>query len=434
MLVILDGLADRVWPELEGRTPLEAARTPNLDRLASMGQTGLLHPLGRGRAPGSELAHFTLFGYPRELYPGRAVFEAVGEGLPLEIGEVVFRGLFGTVEPREDGSLLLTAHKAEIDDVHCERLADAVSHFEHGGVTLKFAFTADRQGVLYVSGHSSEDVTDADPYVTGLPIPDVLPLSDAGDPEAAAATAGAVRKYVKWAYRELSAHPVNLTRRGAELPEANFLLLKWSGRKRDLPSFERLTGFKGASVSWGVLYRGLATELGMDWLGTPYLPDTAEDVAMRIDRAADALEDGSDFVHVHTKAPDVAGHTKDPHAKVAAIEACDEGLGRLFERGLAEGDDLLIVTGDHGTPSGTPLIHSGDPVPLVVVGRYAWADDVAAFDEKRCAGGSLGHLDGEELMPTVLDLTDRVKYAGAKLTPEVGPFWPREYPTLTVDD
>jgi len=172
----------------------------------------------------------------------------------------------------------------------------------------------------------------------------------------------------------------------------------------------------------------------MEWLGTPYLPDTAEDLAARIDRTADALEEGFDFIHVHTKAPDEAAHTKDPAAKVAAIEACDEGLAQLFERDLVTEENLVIVTGDHGTPSGTRLIHSGDPVPLAAVGRYTWPDGVAALDEKSCASGSLGHLAGSELMPTILDLTDRVKYAGAKLTPANAGFWPEEYETLKVEE
>jgi 2,3-bisphosphoglycerate-independent phosphoglycerate mutase len=172
----------------------------------------------------------------------------------------------------------------------------------------------------------------------------------------------------------------------------------------------------------------------MEWLGTPYQHDTAEDLAARIDRAADALEEGFDFVHVHTKAPDEAAHTKDPAAKVAAIEACDEGLAQIFERELVTEENLVIVTGDHGTPSGTRLIHSGDPVPLAAVGRYTWPDGVAALDEKSCASGSFGHLAGSELMPTILDLTDRVKYAGAKLTPANAGFWPKDYPTLKVDE
>jgi 2,3-bisphosphoglycerate-independent phosphoglycerate mutase len=94
VLLILDGIADRPWPVLGDRTPLEAASTPNLDRFASLGQTGLLHPLGRGMAPGSEIAHFVLFGYPASEYPGRAVFEALGEGMTLTGDEVVLRGRF----------------------------------------------------------------------------------------------------------------------------------------------------------------------------------------------------------------------------------------------------------------------------------------------------------------------------------------------------
>ncbi len=453
LLVVLDGLADRPWPALGGRTPLGAAHTPNLDLLVSRASTGLLHPLGRGFAPGSELAHMTLFGYPRDAYPGRALFETLGDGLEVEEGTVLYRGLFGTVRREEDATLTLLAHRSDADEVTCAELAGTLEDFEAEGLRLRFEYTKDAQGVLFVEGDASSRITDCDPYLEGLPIPDVRPLEHAADPERAARTARAVRAFALWAHERLAEHPLNreLAERGAK--PADFLLLKWGAEARALPPFEHVTGMRGASVSSGTMYRGLTAALGMTWYGTTYLDDWGEDLAARIDTARRAFEEGHTFVHVHTKGPDVAGHTKDPGHKHDVIESLDAGLeglvGGLLEdapradatRADATGTDatgtgaddgvLLALTGDHGTPSGSTLLHSGDAVPLMLVGDRVLPDEVTRFDEMSCARGSLGHLDGWELMPTLLDLSDRIKYMGARLTPWDGIFWPEDYPRLT---
>ncbi|MBW6469477.1 MAG: phosphoglycerate mutase, partial [Coriobacteriia bacterium] len=160
LVVMIDGLGDRTWPELGDRTPLEAALTPNLDALARASATGVLYPLGPGRAPGTELAHFVLLGYPADTYPGRVVFEAAGCGFELSPDDVAFRALFSTVHRESDGTLVLVEHFADVDDALCRRLTDELSPLEHSGLTVSLDFTGARQGVLTVSGGASEDVTD----------------------------------------------------------------------------------------------------------------------------------------------------------------------------------------------------------------------------------------------------------------------------------
>ncbi|MBE0476423.1 MAG: 2,3-bisphosphoglycerate-independent phosphoglycerate mutase [Coriobacteriia bacterium] len=448
LLVILDGLADRPWPELDGLTPLEAARTPNLDGLASSAATGLMHPLGRGRAPGSDLAHFVLFGYPEALYPGRSVFEAAGDGVELSTDEVAFRALFCTTERREDGSLVLARHFAAVSDEVCRELAEEIAAFEHGGLSLRLTFTRDRQGILTVRGSgaasggaASQHVTDCDPFFPGRPVAAVRPLTGAPDPDAALRTAEAVTAYLRHAYRALSAHPLS---RGAP-PErrADFVLVKWTGRRRPLPRFESLTGMRGASVSTGTLFRGLAAGLGLAHREPPYLPDPAEDLTGRIAEAARAFEDGADFVHVHTKAPDEAGHRKDPRGKRDVIARLDEALAALLpaarDRAPMPGapalprDTLVVVTADHGTPAGTGLIHSGDPVPLLLLGPCVRPDGVTLFGEGACAEGVLGQFEGRDLMPMLLNLRGTTRYLGARLHPDAGPAWPGTYEPFTVE-
>lgn len=440
LLLILDGVADRPWPVLGGRTPLEAAATPNLDRLASLGQTGLIHPLGRGMAPGSEIAHFVLFGYPADAYPGRAVFEALGEGMTLTGDEVVFRGLFSTVERRADGSLLVLERRTEVPDDDCAEMSSAVTPFEHAGVRIDFTYDSQHQGIVCLrraGGHGatapSEHVTDSDPYVPGRTVTKVEPLLSAPKPHDARDTASALNAWLAHVYRTLDAHPVNARRRGRGESPANFLLVKWSARWRPLPDFHTLSGFRGASVSSGVTYKGIASALGMDWYGVEYLPDWTDDLRMRLGVAARAIAEGHDYVHVHTKAPDVAGHTKDPERKRDVLEALDRALPALWDEGLVAPENLVIVTGDHGTPSGTELVHSGDPVPFAMVGPSTYADGVTAFDERSCAAGSLGHLEGRDVLPTVLNAVGRIKYMSAKLTPTGGIWWPESTEPLRVE-
>jgi 2,3-bisphosphoglycerate-independent phosphoglycerate mutase len=438
ILLILDGIADRPWPVLGGLTPLQAASTPNLDRFAAAGQTGMLHPLGRGFAPGSELAHFVLFGYPRELYPGRALFEAAGEGMAVEEDEVVFRGLFSTVRPAADGSLQVTRRRTEIDDASCRALSDAIGPFELDGIGVTFTYNSDHQGIVTLrsrsSGiHPSADVTDSDPYVPGRHVIRPRPLDGAADRRGALHTAAALEAWLDHVYRTLDAHPVNAARRERGEDPANFLLVKWSAGPVALKPFEQINGLRGASVSSGVTYRGIASVLGMRWYGCDYLPDWTEDLRARIAIARRAVDDGCGFVHVHTKAPDVAGHTKDPARKRDVIAALDAALPALWDEGLVTPDNLVIVTGDHGTPSGTDLVHSGDAVPIAMVGAGTLADGVSAFDELSCASGSLGHLEGRDIMPEALNRVGLIKYMSAKLTPAGGIFWPSETEPLHVD-
>ena len=172
----------------------------------------------------------------------------------------------------------------------------------------------------------------------------------------------------------------------------------------------------------------------MNWIGTKYLPDWRDDLVNRLKLAEKALDDGYEFIHVHTKGPDEAAHKKDPALKRDVISSLDEGLGYLFESSLISDDNLIIITGDHGTPSGTRLLHSGEPVPLLMLGRYTYADDVKVFSEKSCVYGSLGRIEGKEMMPMVLNQLDRIKYMSAKLQPFNGIYWPKRLNEFELQD
>jgi 2,3-bisphosphoglycerate-independent phosphoglycerate mutase len=426
LVVMIDGLGDRAWPELDGQTPLEAALTPNLDALAKTSATGILHPLGPGRAPGTELAHFVLLGYPAKEYPGRVVFEAAGCGLELSPADVCFWALFSKVRRQADGSLTLVEHFAEVEERLCRTLTAELGELEHGGLTVSLTYTGARQGVLTVSGGASEDVTDCDPFFAERPLAAVRPLDDARDPHAARMTAEAVTAFLEHAYDVFRASAPTTG------DESLFPVIKWVGRKRALPPFARRAGMKGTIVGSGTLLAGIAAELGMDFRPVPGQADARSDIEQRLAEARAAFEEGSEFVLAHTKAADEAGHAKDPSLKRDVISAIDRGLASLVASAELSGNTIVCVTADHGTPSGTGLIHSGDPVPVMMSGPGIRADEVGRFDERTCARGSLGHLRGEDFMPVLLNARGTTRYLGARLSSHVGLHWPEEYETFRV--
>jgi 2,3-bisphosphoglycerate-independent phosphoglycerate mutase len=426
LVVMIDGLADRTWPELDDRTPLEAARTPNLDALARSSAAGILHSLGPGRAPGTELAHFVLLGYPVEEYPGRVVFEAAGCGFELAPADVAFRTLFSRVRREPDGSLTLVEHFAEAEEQLCRRLAEQLGSLEHEGLTVSLDYTGARQGVLTVSGGASEDVTDCDPFFAGRPLAAVRPLDTAADPNAARLTAEAVTAFLDHAYRVFREYGPS------EGDESLFPVIKWVGRKRPLPSFAQRTGMRGVIVGSGTLLAGIAAELGMGFRSLATHDDAGTDIEQRLVEAGRAFAEGADFVLAHTKCADEAGHAKDPSLKRDVIAALDRGLASLVDRAGLPASTIVCVTADHGTPSGTGLIHSGDPVPIIIGGPGIAADAVGRFDERSCAGGSLGHLRGEDLMPVLLNARGTTRYLGARLSSHVGLHWPEEYETFRI--
>jgi 2,3-bisphosphoglycerate-independent phosphoglycerate mutase len=192
-------------------------------------------------------------------------------------------------------------------------------------------------------------------------------------------------------------------------------------------------GLHGLIIASGVMYKGLAQYLGMSFHKAKDTRDPGHDIARRIEHAADLVND-FDFIHVHTKAPDQAAHTKNPKAKVKAIESLDRGLTESIDSLLNNDDVLLAITADHSTPSCGTMIHSGEPVPLMFVGGGVRRDNVKSFDEISVAGGSLGSMRGDEMMYMILNYLDKARLIGIHDTPMKQEFWPGDYNPLLIED
>lgn len=399
VVVLLDGLGDRAHASLGGRTANEAAATPNLDVLAARGSTGVLYAIGPGRAPSSEVAHWSMFGYRPEEFPGRAVLEALGAGEEVDPADVL---AFAALRPAEerDGALWLTGRpRRGDDDEEAGALLERCGGIEVDGLRFTLSHLGRGEAVLRISGGADERVTDTDAFFR-----DRYPVLR---PQAAAPEAERTARAVDGWTREV------LSRLEGE--RFNVVTLKWWGRARGAPTFEQRHGVSGSFVAASRFMHGLARAVGLDPLEAKETDDPTADLERRLALIRERLDAGETFVFSHLKATDEAGHTKDPAIKQRTIEALDAALGDLPTESA-----IVCVTGDHATPAYPEVIHSGDPVPLVVAGPGVRADAVTEFGELPCAGGILGHLRGPDLMPVLLNAADRPLFLGSRPTPFAG--------------
>ncbi len=431
VLILLDGLGDRSYSSLGERTPLQAAPTPNLDALALRGINGLLHADRPGVALPSENAHFSLFGYKPDDFPGRGLLEAIGAGLPVSSDDVAILAHLVSVS-KEDGVLSLRKDRPEADPEEVSALIGSIASYSAGEVRFSFTRTRHLDGILTISGPVSPYVTDTDPVREGRPLMEVQPWRSAGEDPAALATARELKRYLLWCYEQLNSHPVNQLRRQQGLPPINALATQRPGRLKPVEPFRTRWGLRALSISSGIVYWGLCSFVGMDVMKVLDTTDPGNDLAERIELARNRLPE-YDFIHVHTKAPDTAAHTKNPKAKQKVIASLDRGLGRSLKPLLDDPEVLIIVTSDHSTPSAGPLVHSGEPVPIVVAGDGVRRDAVQRFDETSCASGALGLVRGSEFMYLVLNYLDRAKLRGIMDTPVDQPYWPGDYEPFRVD-
>jgi len=428
ILVLLDGLGDRSYTALGHRTPLEAARSPNLDRLASHGCSGLFHASTHGLCLPSETAHYRLFGYGMDEFPGRGLLEGVGYGVPFDDRDVLsVAHLFHAAADAEGGPLLLkqTWKTLQAEDAELKALYSGLTPFEANGVQFQLHRVRGNEGILVMKGPVSSHVSDSDPMAKGRPMGRIVPLEPNPEPKESDRTARALNAFLVHCRRQLTAHDTNRTRIERGMPPVDFLATQRCGRRVLVDPFCERWGMKALMIATGAVFAGIATELGMTFHQAQDGEDPGVDLAERIGVAL--ADTQHEFVHVHTKAPDEAAHRGDPTGKAAVIEELDRGLESLVDAVETREDLLIAVTADHSTPCGTPLIHSGETVPVLMAGPTVRRDNVRGFDEIQAARGALGLLRGEELMLTLLNAAGRSALFGHRLGAKQRPYVPKDY-------
>ncbi|MCR4404094.1 MAG: 2,3-bisphosphoglycerate-independent phosphoglycerate mutase [Candidatus Acetothermia bacterium] len=389
VLVVLDGLGDL---PVEGKTPLEAARTPTLDELAGNSALGLLDPIARGITPGSGPGHLGLFGYdPLQYEVGRGVLEALGIGLDLEPEDVAVRGNFATVD--ENGVLTdRRAGRLPTDENKriCAKLQRQIRKIED--VSVQIEPVMDHRFALVLRGPGlGSGVADTDPQKTGLkPLPVTAVAQDRGSRK----TARIAERFVFQAMAVLK-----------DEVKANAVLLRGFGKLPKIPKLQELYKLTPAVIAGYPMYRGLARLIGMEILPLE-LGDERLEEKMRLLREH---WERFDFFFIHIKRTDSAGEDGNFSRKVELIEEFDAHLPEI----LALEPDVLAITADHSTP--VPLrSHSWHPVPLLLHSRYIWpGGSDQRFTERACRRGGLGRFRAVELMPELLAHALKLQKFGA---------------------
>lgn len=372
VLCSLDGLGGLPRPET-GKSELETARIPNLHALAARSACGLLRHVGPGVTPGSGPGHLGLFGYDPLRYPvGRGVLEALGIDFELRPGDLAARGNFCTV----DAQGRITDRRAgRISTEVCVALSERLRGIRLEGVEVIVEPVKEHRFVLVLRGAGlSGRLSETDPQATGQP-----PLPVVATAPEATRTAALVNRFVD------AARPLL-----ADARPANMILLRGFDQRPEMPRFPEIFGVKAAAIAAYPMYRGLARLVGMEVLKTG--STFADEVATLREHWS-----GYDFFFLHYKDTDKAGEDGDFDAKVAALERWDALLPEI----LALRPDVLVVSGDHATPS-VLAGHGWQPVPALLASAYCGNDPVTRFTERDCAAGSLGISPAHHLMPLAM--------------------------------
>jgi 2,3-bisphosphoglycerate-independent phosphoglycerate mutase len=383
VMAVIDGIGGL---PVQGKTELEAAKIPNLDRLASKAICGLVDPISYGITPGSGPSHLALFGYdPFRHEIGRGVMEALGIGLELTKDDLTARGNFATMDKtgiivdRRAGRIS-TEKNQEI----CQFLQNEIKEVD--GVRISIHPGKEHRFVILFQGQGlKDDLTDADPQKDGVKAKGTEGLS----PEAQR-TAEIVNGYIRRATEVLKPfHP------------ANTILLRGFSKIPDIPTMADRFKLRPAAIATYPMYRGLARLVGMEIL------ETGESIREEV-ATLKKYFDRYDFFYLHFKKPDMAGEDGDFKAKVKAIEEID----RIVPSILRLKPDVVVITGDHSTPS-LLKSHSWHPNPILFYSKYIRPDSIRRFTERQCQRGQLGRFQAMDVIPLMLANGLKLKKFGA---------------------
>lgn len=368
VLLVVDGVGGLPHPQT-GRTELESAKKPNLDRIARESACGLIDPVGPGITPGSAPGHLAIFGYDPVRYSvGRGIIEAVGIDLELEPGDIAARGNFCTIDK---GGIITDRRAGRISTEKNTELCRLLNGIVIKGAEIQVTPVKEHRFVVVLRGKDlSPELTDSDPQQVGLAPGEVEALS----PQAQG-TAEIANEFISQAGERLKNES-----------SARMVLLRGFSRRPAIPTIPEIYKLKPAAIAVYPMYRGLARLVGMQVL--PAGSNVTEQMKSLHQHYGE-----HDFFFVHFKSTDSRGEDGDFEAKVYAIEELDRALPALLDLD----PDVLIVTGDHSTPA-TLAAHSWHPVPFMLRSKWSRLDDVTEFSERACLAGGMGRFPAVEIM------------------------------------
>ena len=375
VIVLGDGMADYPIADIGGKTPLEYANTPTMDKLAAVSEVGLVHTIPDGMSPGSDTANLSVIGYdPKIYYSGRSPLEALSIGVDMEATDISFRCNIVTLSEDEEEyekKTIIDHSSSEISTEDAAVLLEAVREVLEDDEYKYYVGTSYRHLTIWKNGK-------------------VLPLTPPHDiltkvigeylPEDAK-----LRDMMKKSYDILANHPINIERKKQGLNPANSIWFWGAGTRPALSSFEEKNNKKGVMISAVDLLKGIAVGAGLtniDVVGANGgLHTNYEGKANAAIKAL--LEDGYDFAYIHVEAPDEMGHQGSMERKIQAIEALDDRVIKLvYEAFEKAGEDVrILVLPDHPTPI-VLRTHSSEPVPYLLYDSTDTKESVLKYNEK----------------------------------------------------
>lgn len=384
IMLVMDGLGGLPSGD-KNLTELESAYTPNLDELASRGICGLQQPVGTGITPGSGPGHLALFGYnPIKYQVGRGVLSALGINFKLESQDVAARGNFCTIDKE---GYIVDRRAGRIQTKKNEELCKLLRDIELPNVEIFVETVKEYRFLLVLRGEGlSSKIRDTDPQKIGE-----KPLSPKSFISDGVQTVDLLKQFIDQSSRILADHN-----------PANMILLRGFSKIPDWPSIQEIYGLKSAAIAGYPMYRGLARLLGMNIIESD----------QTVNNEFSVLENNwndYDFFYVHIKGIDSAGEDGDYNRKKALIEEVDKAIPRLINLN----PDVIIITGDHSTPT-LLKYHSWHPVPVLIWSEHCRKDNVNQFGERACMAGGLGsRFKAENLMALALANAIRLEKFGA---------------------
>jgi 2,3-bisphosphoglycerate-independent phosphoglycerate mutase len=396
LLIVGDGMADYPIPELDNKTPLQAANKPNMDMIAAKGCGGLLRTVPEGLTPGSGTAILSVLGYdPTRYYTGRGPFEAAARHIKLDENDVAYRCNLIT---EKDGILIDYSADHITNSESAELIESLKRNLENLGEVEFFAGLSYRNFLILRNYLHNEIIECTPPHdAIGTEISKILPKAKT---EEAEGIGKLLTQMILDSKKVLENHPVNVARKRFGKRPGTMIWPWGGGRKPTMPTYKQKYSVDAAVISAVDLVKGIGVYAGMkvvDVPGATGLYDT--NYEGKAEFALEALE-GHDMVFVHVEAPDEAGHSRDYELKVKTIEDLDKRLLSHILDGLKE-ECVIAVLPDHPTPIkiGT---HTRDPVPFAIYAQSIEADGVEKFDEVSAKSGRFGSIEGEEFMSLFL--------------------------------
>ncbi len=413
--VLLDGVGDLPNPQINNLTPLEAACTPNMDKLSMNGVMGQVISVGRGIAPQSDIAVFNMLGYnfKNEKYVGRGIVESIGSNIDFKEGDLALRGNFATIDERskvidrragriisnDETKLLCNTINEKIrfkDKNVSVVVVPTIAHrvtirFRHNTMKLSENITNTDPAYDKINGIGVAKDTSSDIYVgTSIPQDDTYESRE---------TANIINEFTNQLYSLLDSHPVNDARRSIGRPSINTILCRDAGNTfpNYLPIRQKYN-LDVASIVDMPVEIGISRILSMDAI-------FAGDINAYEEKAKKAAENLTkyDLIYVHLKGPDEFGHDGDPIGKKNNLEDIDNRFFGTLLQYIRTNDTTIVISGDHSTPC-IKKSHSDDPIPLLVSGEYIPKDGSKRFTESYAKAGKLGLIMGSDVISTSINL------------------------------